>query len=172
MSALLLLSCPEYDRHLAAAVSAGKTMATAYLDPNLNHAFLGGAKSQLSAGGSDRTLVGSVDRVLKVFHHFETNTENSCWSSNIRYGDATDVRVRDAHFCLTVFIICKVTNRHLLESLVLFCNFITKYKNNDYKLLVAFKGYLFKISDSSRVFVLGALMLTNHANISILAKNK
>ncbi|XP_070840465.1 protein tyrosine kinase 2aa isoform X4 [Chaetodon trifascialis] len=82
----------EYDRHLAAAVSAGKTMATAYLDPNLNHTLLGGAKSRLSAGGSDRTIAGSVDRVLKVFHHFETNTENSCWSSNIRYGDATDVR--------------------------------------------------------------------------------
>ncbi|XP_071355353.1 protein tyrosine kinase 2aa isoform X1 [Trachinotus anak] len=82
----------EYDRHLAAAVSAGKTMATAYLDPNLNHTLLGGAKSRLSAGGSDRTMAGSVDRVLKVCHHFETNTENSCWSSNIRYGDATDVR--------------------------------------------------------------------------------
>nr|XP_019957551.1 PREDICTED: focal adhesion kinase 1 isoform X4 [Paralichthys olivaceus] len=67
-------------------------MATAYLDPNLNHTLLGGAKSRLSAGGSDRTIAGSVDRVLKVFHHFETNTENSCWSSNIRYGDATDVR--------------------------------------------------------------------------------
>ncbi|XP_047460928.1 protein tyrosine kinase 2aa isoform X12 [Mugil cephalus] len=82
----------EYDRHLAAAVSAGKTMATAYLDPNLNHALLEGAKSQLSAGASDRTMAGSMDRVLKVFHHFETNAENSCWSSNIRYGDATDVR--------------------------------------------------------------------------------
>ncbi|XP_069033227.1 focal adhesion kinase 1-like isoform X5 [Embiotoca jacksoni] len=80
----------EYDRHLAAA--AGKTMATAYLDPNLNHALLAGAKSRLSAGGSDRTMAGSMDRVLKVFHHFETNTEHSCWSSNIRYGDATDVR--------------------------------------------------------------------------------
>uniref|UniRef100_A0A8C4EN44 Focal adhesion kinase 1 n=2 Tax=Dicentrarchus labrax TaxID=13489 RepID=A0A8C4EN44_DICLA len=67
-------------------------MATAYLDPNLNHALLGGAKSRLSAGGSDRTMAGSVDRVLKVCHHFETNTEHSCWSSNIRYGDATDVR--------------------------------------------------------------------------------
>ncbi|XP_068189731.1 focal adhesion kinase 1-like isoform X2 [Antennarius striatus] len=67
-------------------------MATAYLDPNLNHAFLGGAASRLSAGGSDRTAAGSVDRVLKVFHHFEINTEHSCWSSNIRYGDATDVR--------------------------------------------------------------------------------
>uniref|UniRef100_A0A674NWK2 Focal adhesion kinase 1 n=1 Tax=Takifugu rubripes TaxID=31033 RepID=A0A674NWK2_TAKRU len=67
-------------------------MATAYLDPNLNHAFLGGAKSRLSAGGSDRTVAGSVDRVLKVFHHFETNTEQNFWSSNIRYGDATDVR--------------------------------------------------------------------------------
>ncbi|XP_044028701.1 protein tyrosine kinase 2aa isoform X11 [Siniperca chuatsi] len=83
----------EYDRHLAvSAVSAGKTMATAYLDPNLNHALLGGAKSRLSAGVADRTMAGSVDRVLKVFHHFETNTEHSCWSSNIRYGDATDVR--------------------------------------------------------------------------------
>ncbi|XP_070777297.1 protein tyrosine kinase 2aa isoform X1 [Enoplosus armatus] len=67
-------------------------MATAYLDPNLNHALLEGAKSRLSAGGSDRIMAGSVDRVLKVFHHFETNTEHSCWSSNIRYGDATDVR--------------------------------------------------------------------------------
>ncbi|XP_051926283.1 protein tyrosine kinase 2aa isoform X7 [Hippocampus zosterae] len=83
----------EYDRHLAAAVSAGKTMATPYMDPNLNHALLdGGAKSRLSAGGPDRTAAGSVDRVLKVFHHFETNTELSSWSSNIRYGDATDVR--------------------------------------------------------------------------------
>ncbi|XP_061617179.1 protein tyrosine kinase 2aa isoform X12 [Phyllopteryx taeniolatus] len=83
----------EYDRHLAAAVSAGKTMATPYMDANLNHALLdGGAKSRLSAGGSDRTAAGSVDRVLKVFHQFETNTELSSWSSNIRYGDATDIR--------------------------------------------------------------------------------
>ncbi|XP_037120738.1 focal adhesion kinase 1-like isoform X9 [Syngnathus acus] len=83
----------EYDRHLAAAVSAGKTMATPYVDPNLNHALLdGGAKSRLSAGGSDRTAGGSVDRVLKVCHHFEPNTELSSWSSNIRYGDAADVR--------------------------------------------------------------------------------
>lgn len=93
-SIVFFLCIPEYDRHLAAAVKAGKTMATAYLDPNLNHAFLGGAKSRLSAAGSDRTAAGSVDRVLKVFHHFETNTEQDFWSSNIRYGDATDVRVR------------------------------------------------------------------------------
>uniref|UniRef100_A0A672ZBI4 Focal adhesion kinase 1 n=1 Tax=Sphaeramia orbicularis TaxID=375764 RepID=A0A672ZBI4_9TELE len=53
-------------------------MATAYMDPNLNHALLGGAKSRLSAGASDRT--GSVDRVLKLL------------AANIRYGDATDVR--------------------------------------------------------------------------------
>ncbi|XP_061822958.1 protein tyrosine kinase 2aa isoform X4 [Nerophis lumbriciformis] len=82
----------EYDRHLAAAVTAGKTMATPYMDPNLNHPLLDAAKSQLSAGGSDRTVPGSVDRVLKVFHYFETNTELSSWSSNIRYGDATDIR--------------------------------------------------------------------------------
>lgn len=94
-----LLCLSEYDRHLAAAVSAGKTMASAYLDPNLNHTLLEGAKSRLSAGGSDRTMAGSVDRVLKVCHHFESNTENSCWSSNIRYGDATDVRVR-CFFCI------------------------------------------------------------------------
>uniref|UniRef100_A0A3B3U834 Focal adhesion kinase N-terminal domain-containing protein n=2 Tax=Poecilia TaxID=8080 RepID=A0A3B3U834_9TELE len=74
-------------------------MATAYMDPNLNNAFLAGAKSRLSAGGSDRTMAGSVDRVLKVFHYFETNTEHSFWSSNIRYGDATDVRVRHAFTC-------------------------------------------------------------------------
>uniref|UniRef100_A0A1A8JXA3 Focal adhesion kinase 1 n=2 Tax=Nothobranchius kuhntae TaxID=321403 RepID=A0A1A8JXA3_NOTKU len=82
----------EYDRHLAAAVSAGKTMATAYLDSNLNNPLLGGPKTQLSLGVSDRTMAGSVDRVLKVFHHSEINTEQSFWSSNIRYGDATDVR--------------------------------------------------------------------------------
>uniref|UniRef100_A0A8C6PKL3 Focal adhesion kinase 1 n=1 Tax=Nothobranchius furzeri TaxID=105023 RepID=A0A8C6PKL3_NOTFU len=88
-----LLICPaEYDRHLAAAVSAGKTMATAYLDSNLNNPLLGGPKTQLSLGVSDRTMAGSVDRVLKVFHHSEINTEQSFWSSNIRYGDATDVR--------------------------------------------------------------------------------
>uniref|UniRef100_A0AAX7UF82 non-specific protein-tyrosine kinase n=1 Tax=Astatotilapia calliptera TaxID=8154 RepID=A0AAX7UF82_ASTCA len=98
VSEIFEAACPgpatlsEYDRHLAAAVSAGKTMASAYLDPNLNHTLLEGAKSRLSAGGSDRTMAGSVDRVLKVCHHFESNTENSCWSSNIRYGDATDVR--------------------------------------------------------------------------------
>ncbi|XP_029919008.1 focal adhesion kinase 1-like isoform X2 [Myripristis murdjan] len=75
----------EYDRHLA-AVTAGKTMATAYLDTNQV------AKSRLSTGGSDRAAAGSVDRVLKVFHHFESHSEHSSWSSNIRYGDATDVR--------------------------------------------------------------------------------
>uniref|UniRef100_A0A667WT42 Focal adhesion kinase 1 n=1 Tax=Myripristis murdjan TaxID=586833 RepID=A0A667WT42_9TELE len=61
-------------------------MATAYLDTNQV------AKSRLSTGGSDRAAAGSVDRVLKVFHHFESHSEHSSWSSNIRYGDATDVR--------------------------------------------------------------------------------
>ncbi|XP_078811341.1 focal adhesion kinase 1 isoform X10 [Oryzias latipes] len=83
----------EYDRYLAAAAAAaGKTMATAYLDPHLNNILLGGAKSLLSTGGADRTMAGSMDRVLKVFHYFETNIEHNFWSSNIRYGDATDVR--------------------------------------------------------------------------------
>uniref|UniRef100_A0A8C5AGD7 non-specific protein-tyrosine kinase n=1 Tax=Gadus morhua TaxID=8049 RepID=A0A8C5AGD7_GADMO len=83
----------EYDRHLG-AVSSGKTMATAYLEPSLNRALLADAKSRLSAGVSERAIAGaSVERVLKVFHHFESNTDvHSSWSSNIRYGDATDVR--------------------------------------------------------------------------------
>uniref|UniRef100_A0A8B9KJR7 non-specific protein-tyrosine kinase n=1 Tax=Astyanax mexicanus TaxID=7994 RepID=A0A8B9KJR7_ASTMX len=76
----------EYDRHLA----HGKGMATAYLDPNLNHALGGGAKSRLSTG--TERAPGAPDRVLKVFHHFESNNEHSTWSSNIRHGDGTDVR--------------------------------------------------------------------------------
>uniref|UniRef100_A0A8C5AGD8 non-specific protein-tyrosine kinase n=1 Tax=Gadus morhua TaxID=8049 RepID=A0A8C5AGD8_GADMO len=70
------------------------TMATAYLEPSLNRALLADAKSRLSAGVSERAIAGaSVERVLKVFHHFESNTDvHSSWSSNIRYGDATDVR--------------------------------------------------------------------------------
>uniref|UniRef100_A0A8C7G5X5 Focal adhesion kinase 1 n=1 Tax=Oncorhynchus kisutch TaxID=8019 RepID=A0A8C7G5X5_ONCKI len=69
-------------------------MATAYLDPNLNHALAGGAKSRLSAGTGTATerAPGAPDRVLKVFHHFESNSEHSTWASNIRHGDATDVR--------------------------------------------------------------------------------
>nr|XP_046181846.1 focal adhesion kinase 1-like isoform X2 [Oncorhynchus gorbuscha] len=80
----------EYDRHLAHR----KGMATAYLDPNLNHALAGGAKSRLSAGTGTaiERAPGAPDRVLKVFHHFESNSEHSTWASNIRHGDATDVR--------------------------------------------------------------------------------
>uniref|UniRef100_A0AAY4D0I2 Focal adhesion kinase 1 n=1 Tax=Denticeps clupeoides TaxID=299321 RepID=A0AAY4D0I2_9TELE len=65
-------------------------MATAYLDPNLNHALAAGAKSRLSTG--TERAPGAPDRVLKVYHHFESNSEHSTWSSNIRHGDATDVR--------------------------------------------------------------------------------
>uniref|UniRef100_A0A8C0YAG2 Focal adhesion kinase 1 n=1 Tax=Cyprinus carpio carpio TaxID=630221 RepID=A0A8C0YAG2_CYPCA len=76
----------EYDRHLAHS----KGMATAYLEPNPNHALGAGAKARLSAG--TERAPGAPDRVLKVFHHFENNSEHSTWSSNIRHGDATDVR--------------------------------------------------------------------------------
>uniref|UniRef100_A0A8C1SYV4 non-specific protein-tyrosine kinase n=1 Tax=Cyprinus carpio TaxID=7962 RepID=A0A8C1SYV4_CYPCA len=65
-------------------------MATAYLEPNPNHALGAGAKARLSAG--TERAPGAPDRVLKVFHHFENNSEHSTWSSNIRHGDATDVR--------------------------------------------------------------------------------
>nr|DBA23954.1 TPA: hypothetical protein GDO54_011665 [Pyxicephalus adspersus] len=79
---------PEYDRHLA----SNKTMAAAYLDPNLNHAPSSNAKSRLSTG-MERSP-GAIERVLKVFHYFETNSEQepAIWASNIRHGDATDVR--------------------------------------------------------------------------------
>ncbi|XP_029104059.1 protein tyrosine kinase 2aa isoform X13 [Scleropages formosus] len=76
----------EYDRHLAPT----KGMAAAYLDPNLNHTLASGAKSRLSMG--PERSPGALDRVLKVFHYFESNSEPSTWASNIRHGDATDVR--------------------------------------------------------------------------------
>ncbi|XP_062386199.1 protein tyrosine kinase 2aa isoform X1 [Sardina pilchardus] len=95
----------EYDRHLA----HNKGMATAaYLDPNLNHALAAGAKSRLSTG--TERAPAAPDRVLKVFHHFENNSEHSTWSSNIRHGDGTDVRgiiqkIVDIHKvkCVTCF---------------------------------------------------------------------
>ncbi|XP_062255178.1 focal adhesion kinase 1-like isoform X5 [Platichthys flesus] len=76
--------------------------SSSYLEPNLNHAAAGGCgvKSRSgmpgvgtssSAGGLERPA-GSMDRVLKIFHYFETNSEPSSWASNIRHGDATDVR--------------------------------------------------------------------------------
>ncbi|XP_072007209.1 focal adhesion kinase 1 isoform X4 [Engystomops pustulosus] len=65
-------------------------MAAAYLDPNLNHTPSSNAKSRLSAG-MERSP-GTIERVLKVFHFFETNSEPATWASNIRHGDATDVR--------------------------------------------------------------------------------
>ncbi|XP_077086217.1 protein tyrosine kinase 2aa isoform X25 [Siphateles boraxobius] len=76
----------EYDRHLA----PNKGMATAYLEPNPSYTLGTGAKARLSAG--PERAPGAPDRVLKVSHHFENNSEHSTWSSNIRYGDATDVR--------------------------------------------------------------------------------
>lgn len=74
-------------------------MATAYLEPSLSHGVGGGVKSRLS-GGTERSAP-APDRVLKVIHHFESkseHSEHSTWCSNIRHGDATDVRVRDAFY--------------------------------------------------------------------------
>uniref|UniRef100_A0A3Q1JTY0 Focal adhesion kinase 1 n=1 Tax=Anabas testudineus TaxID=64144 RepID=A0A3Q1JTY0_ANATE len=79
--------------------------SSSYLEPNLNHSAVGGCgvKSRSgmpsgpgvgtsgSAGGLERPP-GSMDRVLKIFHYFETNSEPCTWASNIRHGDATDVR--------------------------------------------------------------------------------
>ncbi|XP_007571145.1 focal adhesion kinase 1 isoform X11 [Poecilia formosa] len=95
---------PKYDGQLAPAGPSESGMASSsYLEPSLNHSTAGGCgvKSRPgmpgapgtsgSAGGLERPP-GSMDRVLKIFHYFETNSEPSTWASNIRYGDATDVR--------------------------------------------------------------------------------
>ncbi|XP_059411617.1 focal adhesion kinase 1-like isoform X3 [Carassius carassius] len=94
----------DYDRHLAHS----KGMATAYLEPNSNHTLGGGAKARLSAG--TERAPGAPDRVLKVFHHFENNSEQSTWSSNIRHGDATDVRG----------IIQKIVDNHKVKHVACF----------------------------------------------------
>ncbi|XP_045900103.1 focal adhesion kinase 1-like isoform X2 [Micropterus dolomieu] len=79
--------------------------SSSYLESNHNHSSSGGCgvKSRSgipggtsvgtssSAGGLERPL-GSMDRILKIFHYFETNSEPCTWASNIRHGDATDVR--------------------------------------------------------------------------------
>uniref|UniRef100_A0A8D2DLN6 Focal adhesion kinase 1 n=1 Tax=Sciurus vulgaris TaxID=55149 RepID=A0A8D2DLN6_SCIVU len=65
-------------------------MAAAYLDPNLNHTPHSSAKTHLGPG-MERSP-GAMERVLKVFHYFESNSEPATWASIIRHGDATDVR--------------------------------------------------------------------------------
>uniref|UniRef100_U3FZE0 Focal adhesion kinase 1 n=1 Tax=Micrurus fulvius TaxID=8637 RepID=U3FZE0_MICFL len=64
-------------------------MAAAYLDPNLNHTPSSSTKTHLSSG-VERSP-GTMERVLKVFHYFESNNEPTTWASIIRHGDATDV---------------------------------------------------------------------------------
>uniref|UniRef100_A0A4W3JHI4 Focal adhesion kinase 1 n=1 Tax=Callorhinchus milii TaxID=7868 RepID=A0A4W3JHI4_CALMI len=78
------LQAEEYDRYIA----SHRSMAAAYLDPNLNHTASSGAKARLSMERSP----GAMERVLKVFHYFESNNEPFTWAMNIRHGDATDVR--------------------------------------------------------------------------------
>uniref|UniRef100_A0A671F5S9 Focal adhesion kinase 1 n=2 Tax=Rhinolophus ferrumequinum TaxID=59479 RepID=A0A671F5S9_RHIFE len=65
-------------------------MAAAYLDPNLNHTPNSSTKTHL--GASVERSPGAMERVLKVFHYFESNSEPATWASIIRHGDATDVR--------------------------------------------------------------------------------
>ncbi|XP_052017665.1 focal adhesion kinase 1 isoform X5 [Apodemus sylvaticus] len=76
----------EYDRYLASS----KRMAAAYLDPNLNHTPSSSTKTHLGTG-MERSP-GAMERVLKVFHYFESSSEPTSWASIIRHGDATDVR--------------------------------------------------------------------------------
>ncbi|XP_041962537.1 focal adhesion kinase 1 isoform X13 [Alosa sapidissima] len=77
---------PKYDGHLAPT----NGMAAAYLDPKLNHALCSGVKPRLSA--AMERPPGALERVLKVFHYFESSSEPCTWASNIRHGDATDIR--------------------------------------------------------------------------------
>ncbi|KAL1767671.1 focal adhesion kinase 1 isoform X7 [Sigmodon hispidus] len=65
-------------------------MAAAYLDPNLNHTPSSSTKTHLGTG-MERSP-GAMERVLKVFHYFESSNEPTTWASIIRHGDATDVR--------------------------------------------------------------------------------
>lgn len=65
-------------------------MAAAYLDPNLNHTPSSSTKTHLGTG-TERSP-GAMERVLKVFHYFESSNEPATWASIIRHGDATDVR--------------------------------------------------------------------------------
>ncbi|EDL29416.1 PTK2 protein tyrosine kinase 2, isoform CRA_b, partial [Mus musculus] len=83
---LLSLLSEEYDRYLASS----KRMAAAYLDPNLNHTPSSSTKTHLGTG-MERSP-GAMERVLKVFHYFESSSEPTTWASIIRHGDATDVR--------------------------------------------------------------------------------
>ncbi|XP_038664669.1 focal adhesion kinase 1 isoform X5 [Scyliorhinus canicula] len=96
------LVAEEYDRHIASR----RSMAAAYLDPNLNHAAGSGAKSRLSMERSP----GAMERVLKVFHYFESDNEPSTWAMNIRHGDATDVRG----------IIQKIVDSHKVKNVACF----------------------------------------------------
>uniref|UniRef100_A0A8C5N901 Focal adhesion kinase 1 n=1 Tax=Gouania willdenowi TaxID=441366 RepID=A0A8C5N901_GOUWI len=84
----------KYDGQLASAGTSESGMASSsYLEPNLNHSAAGGCgvKSRSGIPGLERPLC-SMDRVLRIFHYFETNSEPCTWASNIRHGDATDVR--------------------------------------------------------------------------------
>ena len=101
------LSFSEYDGKLAPAGASESGMASSsYLEPNLNHSAASGCGVKSRSGMPGGTGVGtsgpaaglerptaSMDRVLKIFHYFETNSEPCTWASNIRHGDATDVRV-------------------------------------------------------------------------------
>ncbi|XP_066479821.1 focal adhesion kinase 1 isoform X3 [Tiliqua scincoides] len=75
-------------------------MAAAYLDPNLNHTPSSSTKTHLNSG-MERSP-GAMERVLKVFHYFESSSEPAIWASIIRHGDATDVwgiiqKIVDSH---------------------------------------------------------------------------
>uniref|UniRef100_A0A8C2G3W0 Focal adhesion kinase 1 n=1 Tax=Cyprinus carpio TaxID=7962 RepID=A0A8C2G3W0_CYPCA len=83
-------SCDTEDWKYDGQLAPSKAMAAAYLDPSLTHALNQGVKPRFSTG-MERTP-GALERVLRVFHYFESSSEPCTWASNIRHGDSTDVR--------------------------------------------------------------------------------
>uniref|UniRef100_A0A673N3V1 Focal adhesion kinase 1 n=1 Tax=Sinocyclocheilus rhinocerous TaxID=307959 RepID=A0A673N3V1_9TELE len=61
-----------------------------FCDFDFNHDFDTHGQPRFSAG-MERTA-GALERVLRVFHYFESSSEPCTWASNIRHGDSTDVR--------------------------------------------------------------------------------
>ncbi|XP_048880968.1 LOW QUALITY PROTEIN: focal adhesion kinase 1-like [Brienomyrus brachyistius] len=76
----------EHDRPLTPT----KGMAAAWPGPQPEPCPGPGAKARL--GGVLERSPGAPERVLRVFHHFESSSEPDTWASNVRHGDATDVR--------------------------------------------------------------------------------
>ena len=142
-------------------------MAAAYLDPNLNHALCPGVKPRLSAG-MERPP-GMLERLLKIFHYFESSSEPCTWASNIRHGDATDVRVRTCgiSFSLSFFLsffLSAPLSISLSLSLVLCLNIFTSPSTFPSELLLLCWSFPL-LTVNSWVFFPWSLLFFNHVSL-------